>query len=98
MKTVIENPEFKEQADKIRDKSERLSFIAWIAVNPNAGDVIRGSQGRRKIRWGMRGAGKCEGIRIIYFNKDKDRLILEYIYKKSDIQTLKLRGPNHEQT
>ena len=98
MKTVIENPEFKKQADKIWDESERLSFIAWIAVNPNAGDVIRGSQGRRKIRWSMKSTGKRGGVRIIYFNKDKDQLILEYIYKKSDIETLKLRGPDHEQT
>ena len=42
--------------------------------------------------------GKRGGARIIYFNKDKDQLILEYIYKKSDIETLKLRGPDHEQT
>ena len=76
MKIVIENPEFKKQANTIWDESERLS---------------RGSQERRKIRWGMRGAGKRGGIRIIYFNKDKDRLILEYSYKKSDIQTLKLQ-------
>ena len=98
MKTVIENPEFKKQADKRWDKSERFSFIAWIAVNPNAGDVIRNSQGRRKIHWSMKGTGKRGGVRIIYFNKDKERLILEYIHKKSDIETLKLRGPDHAQT
>ena len=90
VKTVIENPEFQKQADKIWNENERLAFIVWIAVNPNAGDIIQGSRGRRKIRWGMKGKGKRGGVRIIYFNSDKDRLILEYIYKKSDIENLKL--------
>lgn len=91
MKTVVENPEFRKQADKIWSENERLNFIDWIAVNPNAGDVIPGSHGRRKIRWSTKGKGKRGGVRIIYFNNDKDRLILEYIYKKSDIENLRQR-------
>ena len=91
MKTLVENPEFRKQADKLWSENERLNFIDWIAVNPNAGDVIRDSHGRRKIRWSTKGKGKRGGVRIIYFNNDKDRLILEYIYKKSDIENLRQR-------
>ena len=35
--------------------------------NPEAGDVIPGSGGVRKVRWGVAGRGKRGGLRIIYF-------------------------------
>jgi hypothetical protein len=36
-------------------------------VNPQAGEVIPGSGGVRKHRWGVGGRGKRGGIRVIYF-------------------------------
>ena len=36
-------------------------------MNPDAGDVIPGSGGVRKLRWGVAGRGKRGGIRVIYF-------------------------------
>ena len=38
-----------------------------IVANPEAGDVIRGSGGVRKLRWGVAGRGKRGGLRVIYF-------------------------------
>ena len=38
-----------------------------LAANPEAGDVIRGSGGVRKLRWGLAGRGKRGGIRVIYY-------------------------------
>ena len=35
--------------------------------NPEAGAVIRGSGGVRKIRWAAAGRGKRGGYRVIYF-------------------------------
>lgn len=40
--------------------------LALIA-NPNAGDVIPGTGGVRKLRWKAPGRGKRGGYRIIYF-------------------------------
>ena len=38
-----------------------------LLANPEAGAVIPGSGGVRKLRWGAAGRGKRGGIRVIYF-------------------------------
>jgi hypothetical protein len=40
-----------------------------LVANPNAGDVIPGTGGLRKLRWGeaRRRKGKRGGIRVIYY-------------------------------
>ena len=38
-----------------------------LVANPEAGPVIRGSGGIRKLRWAVAGRGKRGGIRVIYF-------------------------------
>ena len=35
--------------------------------NPEAGAIVRGSGGVRKLRWRREGAGKRGGLRVIYF-------------------------------
>lgn len=85
MRTVIETPTFQRQAEKFWSSDERLAFIAWIAVNPLAGDVIPGAEGARKVRWGLRGAGKRGGARVIYFNYVEDgTILLVMMYVKAE--------------
>ncbi len=38
-----------------------------LAAHLEAGTVIPGSGGVRKLRWGVAGRGKRSGIRVIYF-------------------------------
>jgi len=38
-----------------------------IAANPEAGEIVRGSGGVRKLRWSGSGRGKRGGIRVIYY-------------------------------
>lgn len=35
--------------------------------HPEAGDIVRGSGGVRKLRWRREGTGKRGGLRVIYF-------------------------------
>lgn len=69
MYTVVETPTFAADADDLWSDEERESFCAWISANPEAGDVISGSGGCRKVRWNRSGMGKRGGVRIIYFTR-----------------------------
>ena len=48
MLTIYETPIFVEDAAKIWSTEERLEFFVWIASEPEAGSVIKGSGGCRK--------------------------------------------------
>lgn len=76
MRTVIETPVFQKLAAKFWTDDERLAFIDWISANPEAGDVISGAQGARKVRWSQGGTGQSGGVRIIYFNITKEEIVL----------------------
>jgi hypothetical protein len=55
-------------SELLSDEQLRELQLALIA-NPNAGDVIPGTGGVRKLRWKAPGRGKRGGYRIIYFAK-----------------------------
>lgn len=52
--------------DLLVDDEYALLQQALIA-NPELGDVIPGSGGVRKMRWGAIGRGKRGGLRVVYF-------------------------------
>lgn len=53
-------------------------------MRPEAGDLIRGSGGLRKIRWSLPGKGKRGGLRIIYYwDKPGNTFYMLTVYKKS---------------
>ena len=76
MRTVVETAEFQKQAKAVWSDVEREAFIDWIAVNPEAGDVIPGADGARKVRWTRAGMGKRGGVRVIYFHLTDDEVVL----------------------
>lgn len=65
--TVAETFAFARTADKLWSEAERFELIDHLARNPEAGDVIQGTGGVRKVRWGRSGSGKRGGARVIYF-------------------------------
>lgn len=64
--TVIESPLFTRLWPDYWREDERAEFAAFIAANPEAGDVIPGTGACRKIRWRRSGSGKRGGTRVIY--------------------------------
>ena len=69
MFTIVETPTFVSDARELWSEEERGAFCAWIAANPDAGEVIPGSGGCRKARWSRAGSGKRSGVRVIYFTR-----------------------------
>ena len=88
MRTVAETPIFQRYAEELWSSAEREQFINFIAANSEAGDLIRGSGGCRKVRWSTSGQGKSGGARVIYFNADDATIWLLIVYKKVKFDTL----------
>ena len=84
MFTLIESPIFTKLWPDYWSEEERGEFASWLAKNPEAGDIVPGSGGVRKIRWSRLGQGKRGGVRVIYYNQPSESLIwLLTIYAKS---------------
>jgi hypothetical protein len=52
--TVVETPEFIRRAEKLMTEGDREELISYLAANPTTGDLIPGTGGVRKVRWGLR--------------------------------------------
>ncbi|MDO8465382.1 MAG: type II toxin-antitoxin system RelE/ParE family toxin [Gallionella sp.] len=84
MLTVIETPTFSRLAADYWTEDERGAFAAFIASHPEAGNVVPGSGGLRKVRWSRQGTGKRGGVRVIYYNRlANGEIWLLLIYAKS---------------
>jgi hypothetical protein len=69
MLTIVETSAFTAAWPNYWTPEEFGDFCAWLALNPDGGDVIPGSGGCRKVRWKAPGRGKRGGVRIIHFNR-----------------------------
>lgn len=84
MLIVIESPIFSAMWPDYWTEAERGEFASYLASNPEVGDLIPGSDGCRKIRWGLSGRGKCGGVRVIYtLLLESGAIVLLTIYSKN---------------
>jgi hypothetical protein len=68
MHTVCETGEFRRAAAQAGMTEDEISaLLILVANNPDAGDVIEGSGGCRKVRLAGRGKGKSGGYRTVTF-------------------------------
>lgn len=67
MITVAEVPEYIREAEKLLSVSERQDIVNYLSAHPKSGDLIEGTGGVRKLRWGRGGRGKSGGVRVIYY-------------------------------
>lgn len=88
MRTVAETQVFVRYAAEVWSDAERQEFINFIAANPEAGDIIPGSGGCRKVRWSRSGMGKRGGSRVIYFLAPAGTVWLLIVYSKAKFDNL----------
>lgn len=67
MLTIAEVPEYIRRSEKLLTEEERRDIVDYLATNPKAGDIMEGTGGVRKLRWGRQGRGKSGGVRVIYY-------------------------------
>jgi len=65
--TVAETEPFRRKVGRLLSITEQAELIAYLSMQPNAGVLIQGAGGIRKLRWARQGRGKSGGVRVIYF-------------------------------
>jgi hypothetical protein len=63
----IESAVFDRLRTHYLDDDEYGELQQFMMLNPEAGAIVRGSGGVRKLRWRREGAGKRGGLRLVYF-------------------------------
>ena len=87
--TVVETAEFLCKAKPLLSESERAELVAFIAANPEAGEIIPETGGVRKVRWALPGMGKRGGARVIYYyHSERLPIFLLSAYAKSRKENL----------
>jgi hypothetical protein len=86
MHTIVETPIFTKRIKEIGlTGEEHEDLILFLAANPEAGTIMPGTGGARKLRWAGKGKGKSGGYRVITFYSGVDvPLFLLDIYTKGE--------------
>ena len=81
----VETPIFYRRVQEYMDDDEYAELQTFLADRPEAGNVIKGSGGMRKLRWSGSGRGKRGGLRVIYYWwVAKDRISMLLMYPKNE--------------
>jgi hypothetical protein len=87
--TFEEDPDFTEKALRLIGDDEIFAIQLYLMEQPDAGDIIPGSGGCRKLRWAAKGHGKRGGARVIYYwITANDRILLLDLYAKNESANL----------
>ena len=88
----VESPIFTQDVRKLLSDEEYAALQVHLVNRPDAGDLITGTGGLRKVRWVAQGRGKRGGTRVIYYHVVADRkirMILIYLKGVKDDLTPK---------
>jgi len=89
LQSVCESSTFCRQAAKLWTQDEHDDFVQFVAENPQAGDLIEGTGGARKLRWARSGTGKRGGVRVItYFHDENLPVFLFMMFAKNERSNL----------
>ena len=81
----IEVSTFQRSAAKLLDEDDLAALQTLLLLHPDAGAVIPGTGGLRKVRVPAKGRGKRGGGRVIYYWVTADaRIFLLYAYAKNE--------------
>ena len=81
---IVETPIFTKQLFSALSDDEYRLLQSMLLERPDAGKIIPGSGGLRKLRWAAEGSGKRGGLRVIYYwFTARGTILLLFIYPKN---------------
>jgi hypothetical protein len=82
---IIETSVFTRQVLDLLSEDDYHQLQLSLVRSPDAGPLIKGGSGLRKIRWAIEGRGKRGGVRVIHFwAVPQDQLLLLFMYPKNE--------------
>lgn len=87
---IIETAAFAKQRDALLPDDDSFRALqVELVLNPEAGYVMAGTHGVRKVRIGIGTHGKGRGARVLYYwAKAYDRILLLALYTKGEKEQL----------
>jgi len=85
----VETTLFTKQLTTLFNDDEYREIQEYLIKNPNAGAVIKGGGGVRKLRWSLGQHGKSGGVRIIYYwGVSGEIFFMLFLYQKNKSENL----------
>lgn len=87
----IEAPTFSRLIHRYLSDDEYAALQWALVLRPEAGAIIPGSGGIRKLRWAAKGRGKRGGLRVIYYWRNREgEIVLLTLYAKNEAENIPL--------
>jgi hypothetical protein len=85
----VETSVFTRRITQALSDDEYRLFQAALLRRPVQGDLIEGTGGIRKLRWGEYGRGKRGALRIIYYwHAEREMFLMLFLYRKNEQKDL----------
>ena len=82
---IVETPVFTKRVLEALTDDEYRELQHFIAAHPEAGDLIPGGHGLRKLRWTISGKGKRGETRVIYYwLRPRNTILMLFVFKKNE--------------
>ncbi|MCI0639943.1 MAG: type II toxin-antitoxin system RelE/ParE family toxin [Gemmataceae bacterium] len=95
----IETPTFTRVLNELLDDDQYQALQLALLLRPEAGPLIRGGGGLRKLRWSVRAKGKRGGCRLVYYwDRTSESFYMLLLYRKNkqeDLTPAQLRVLRH---
>jgi len=84
----IETSVFTKEIKRLLPDDDYKQLQTALMLRPDAGDLIHGTRGLRKIRWNLPHKGKRGSLRVIYYWDRKNTIFMLLPYKKTKTDDL----------
>lgn len=83
--TIAEMLNYTKDADEYFKEEEHEQLKTFLALHPESGDVLAGTDGVRLLRWPIKARAKSPSARVIYYFRDLNMpLYMLALYRRGD--------------